>query len=414
MKILFVQHLYFLNGSGGTEKICSFLANGFANSGHEVIIATNQHSDGKPMFALEKNIIVTNIYDATVPQQNLKTLYNYKGKNPVLWLISKIKKKSSKLYNSLLRKKFGGDEGIYKYNLLHRSRQWKSYLDGLQPNLIITMSISSVLEITYQNTIQIPIVNSVNGRPDYDYSDILGYRSPIEMKLLEDSFKELSAIQIMFDSYREFLPKAFRGKCCIISNPVPQTLESELVDHSKSKDTYCIIHVGRLDDDCKQQSVAIDIFSELACSYSNWNLELWGLGADEQKLKDRIEQHKLEDRIFLKGFTEAPVEKMKNADIFIFPSKYEGFGLALGEAMSAGLPSLAFRSCSGVNELIDNGKTGFLAENSLHMKQQLEQLIQSAELRASIGQQAHEAMKEYDPDSILEAWKNMILGLKKN
>ncbi|EEI92631.1 hypothetical protein HMPREF0765_1723 [Sphingobacterium spiritivorum ATCC 33300] len=105
---------------------------------------------------------------------------------------------------------------------------------------------------------------------------------------------------------------------------------------------------------------------------------------------------------------------MKNADIFIFPSKYEGFGLALGEAMSAGLPSLAFRSCSGVNELIDNGKTGFLAENSLHMKQQLEQLIQSAELRASIGQQAHEAMKEYDPDSILEAWKNMILGLKKN
>ncbi|WP_293917040.1 MULTISPECIES: glycosyltransferase [unclassified Sphingobacterium] len=411
MKILFVQHLYFLNGSGGTEKICSFLANGLAKSGHDVIIATNQNSDGKPMFALDNNIVVTNIYDATVPQENLKPLYNYKGKNPVLWLISKIKKKSSKLYNKLLRKKFGGDEGIYTYNLLHRSRQWKSYLDRLQPDLIITMSISSVLEITYQNSIHIPIVNSVNGRPDYDYSDILGYRSSIEMKLLEDSFKELSAIQIMFDSYQEFLPKVFKGKCCIISNPVPQTLKSEVVDHSKSKDKYSIIHVGRLDDDCKQQSVAIDIFSELACSYPNWNLELWGLGTDEQKLKDRIEQYKLEDRIFLKGFTETPVEKMKSADIFIFPSKYEGFGLALGEAMSAGLPSLAFQSCSGVNELIDHGRTGFLAENNQHMKQQLEQLILNAELRGSIGEQAHEAMKEYNPDNILDAWKKMILNL---
>ncbi|SUI96869.1 Probable poly(glycerol-phosphate) alpha-glucosyltransferase [Sphingobacterium spiritivorum] len=408
MKILFVQHLYFLNGSGGTEKICSFLANGFAKSGHEVIIATNQNSDGKPMFALDKNIVVNNIYDDKVPQKKVKSLYNYKGKNPILWVFFKIKKKYSKLYNTLIRKRMGGDDSVYKYNLLHRSMQWKSYVDRLQPDLIITMSVSSLLEITYQNTINIPIINSVNGRPDYDYSNILGYRSPFEMNLLENSFKELSAIQIMFDSYREFLPKAFRGKCCIISNPVPQTLESELVDHSKSKDTYCIIHVGRLDDGCKQQSIAIDIFSELALHYPNWNLDLWGIGADEQILADRIKRHKLEDRIFLKGFTDTPVEKMKNADIFIFPSKYEGFGLALGEAMSAGLPSLGFQNCSGVNELIEHGKTGYLAENSLHMKQQLEQLIQSAKLRARIGLQAHLAMKKYNPEYIFDSWNNLI------
>lgn len=59
MKILLVQHLNFINGSGGTEKICSFLANDFALNGHEVEIATNQDISGKPVFPLHGNIKVT-------------------------------------------------------------------------------------------------------------------------------------------------------------------------------------------------------------------------------------------------------------------------------------------------------------------------------------------------------------------
>ena len=50
MKILLIQHLYFLNGSGGTEKICTFLANGFDGLGHEVEIATCQNIKGRPVF----------------------------------------------------------------------------------------------------------------------------------------------------------------------------------------------------------------------------------------------------------------------------------------------------------------------------------------------------------------------------
>ncbi|QQT27083.1 glycosyltransferase [Sphingobacterium spiritivorum] len=408
MKILFIQHLHFLNGSGGTEKICSFLANGFAKQGHQVTIATNQDIIGKPVFEIDRNIEVVNIYNPRVIQKELKSLYNYKGRNPIIWLISKIKKKSAKIYNNVLRKDLGGDAGIYKFNLSKRAELWNAYINELSPDVIVTMSISSLLEVTYNNKINIPIVNSVNGRPDYDYRNIFGRRSDFEMRLLEESFKNLSGIQVLFKSYCNFLPSTFKGKQYVIPNPVPQTAESDVVNHLKPKGKYRIIHIGRLDDDCKQQSIAIKIFNEIASVFPEWELEFWGIGHDHNMLKQMISSYNLNNRVFLKGFTDNPLEKIKEGDIFIFPSKYEGFGLALGEAMSAGLPCLGFQSCSGVNELIEHGVAGFLAKDESEMQKYLEELMQNRELRKEMGFQAHLAMKRYSPHHVLDAWKNVI------
>ena len=171
MKILLIQHLNFLNGSGGTEKICTFLANGFYNVGHEVEIATCQNIDGKPVFPLNTGVKITNIFSDKIHQTELKPLFNYKGYSPIKWIKYKIKKKIAKKANKEILKRMGGAEGLFKDNLRNRAQAWKSYIELQQPDIIITMSVSSVLEITFENKYHIPIINSVNGRPDYDYSD---------------------------------------------------------------------------------------------------------------------------------------------------------------------------------------------------------------------------------------------------
>ena len=56
---------------------------------------------------------------------------------------------------------------------------------------------------------------------------------------------------------------------------------------------------------------------------------------------------------------------VSNASVCAFPSKYEGFPLALTEAMSAGLPCVGFKSCTGVNGLIVDGENGFLVEDGI-------------------------------------------------
>ena len=67
--------------------------------------------------------------------------------------------------------------------------------------------------------------------------------------------------------------------------------------------------------------------------------------------------------MILKNIGAAPYSYMpkvyQDADILLFPTVREGFGLAAAEAMACGLPVVA-TNCSSLPELIDNGKGGFL------------------------------------------------------
>lgn len=408
MKILLIQHLHFLNGSGGTEKICTFLANGFDHSGHEVEIATCQDIEGKPVFPLNTGIKLTNIFSQKIPQTQLKPLFNYKGSNPVDWIKYKIRKKAAKKANKTILKKMGGPEGLFKHNLRIRAKAWREYIESQQPDIIITMSVSSVLEITFENEYRIPIINSVNGRPDYDYSDILGYRSPFEMEALKNAYKSLAGIQILFESYRDFLPETFQGKISVIPNPVLQFNDNEIVEHESLKQQYKIINVATLANHCKQQLLAIEAFAAVSEKYPEWELHFWGEGEDFDLLNNTIKEFHLQDKIFLNGFTDDPVSKLKESDIFIFPSKYEGFPLALTEAMSIGLPALGFASCSGVNELITPNVSGFLAEDVDELKRDLEKLMGDPGLRSKMGKNGRSEMIGFDPEKILDRW-NLFL-----
>ena len=175
MKILIIQHKNFLNGNGGTEKIACFLANHFSSIGRNVEVATNENTSGNVLFPLNKEVKISNIFTDSLNQIYIFPLYNYKGKNPFLWLKYKVQKKYRKFLNSIIYRQNGGKDNIYKYNLRQRAVLWKNYIDKTKPDVIITMSIESLLEITYQNHYDIPIINSTNGRPDYDYTDILWY-----------------------------------------------------------------------------------------------------------------------------------------------------------------------------------------------------------------------------------------------
>lgn len=408
MKILIIQVRGFLNGSGGTEKIACYLANSLVRKNYEVEIATNENTSGNPFFSLDEVVKITNIFDNQLVQKHLSELHNYKGKNPFSWIWHKVIKKYAKLRNKVLLKKMGGNDGLYIFNLQHRSQAWNKYFVKTKPDLIITMSIESLLEITYRNDCKIPIINSVNGRPDYDYTDLLWYRSKCEMELLKESYANLTAIQVLFESYKNYLPTTFKGKAVTISNPVFQVDDSEVVNHYKEKKRFVIINIASLVTSCKQQNIAILVFSKIADKYLNWDLHFWGIGNDLEMLQKQVKDLGLQDRVFFNGFTSDPIARMKESDIFIFPSKYEGFPLALVEAMSVGLPCAGFETCSGVNELIEHTTNGFLAKDENDMREFLEVLMTNKDLRKQMGAKAHEMVKKYNEVEIINKWIDLI------
>ena len=96
------------------------------------------------------------------------------------------------------------------------------------------------------------------------------------------------------------------------------------------------IHVGRY---CylKNQEFVIKTFRIISKQIKNCSLLLIGFGEDEYKLKSLVSQYNLNDKIkFIKGIGYDIPNSLSNSDIMIFPSKHEGFGIALIEAQASG------------------------------------------------------------------------------
>lgn len=78
--------------------------------------------------------------------------------------------------------------------------------------------------------------------------------------------------------------------------------------------------------------------------------------------------------------------------------------------MAAGLPCVGLKSCSGINELILDGETGFLTSSSVEdYSTALQKLMESIELRGKMGKAGRLRMEEFREDRIIDRWEDLLL-----
>lgn len=96
-----------------------------------------------------------------------------------------------------------------------------------------------------------------------------------------------------------------------------------------------------------------------------YSIELWILGDGEQRpiLEEYINTHSLNKIIILWGFQKNPYPYLKHSDIFVCSSISEGYSTAVTEALILELPVIT-TACSGMDELLIDGKCGLITENS--------------------------------------------------
>ena len=172
-----------------------------------------------------------------------------------------------------------------------------------------------------------------------------------------------------------------------------------------------LISVGRLSPE-KGYMDLLKIYSVLANKHPDWVLDIIGDGSEKERLEKFINNHNLNDKITLHGFQNKEyIDKvMHKSSIYIMTSYTESFGIVLLEAMSHGLPCIAFDSAEGARDLIDSGMNGYLIKNRSYvaMIKKIEDLMGSRETRKRVGMAGRNSIKKYTSEVVSEQWYNLI------
>ena len=122
-----------------------------------------------------------------------------------------------------------------------------------------------------------------------------------------------------------------------------------------------MVQIGRLNHEKKGQDFMIDVCAYLySHGYRNFHLDFIGDGSSLEYLQDKVKGYQMEESITFLGAKDQSFiyANLKNYDLFLQPSRREGFGLTVAEAMAAKVPVLVSEQ-EGPLEIIDNGKYGY-------------------------------------------------------
>lgn len=147
------------------------------------------------------------------------------------------------------------------------------------------------------------------------------------------------------------------AKAARLYNPV--VMSSRSAKPRGTDQPFRIGFVGRLDP-VKNLPALISAMSLLPEAPIT-ELRIVGEGIQRADLEALIQVHGLQDKISLRGFSSEPSRDLASCHLYVQPSFAEGFGIAVVEAMSCGLPAVV-SNCGGMPEIVQDGRTGWIID----------------------------------------------------
>ncbi len=109
------------------------------------------------------------------------------------------------------------------------------------------------------------------------------------------------------------------------------------------------------------------------------------------------------------GYSKQITQELLNSEIATLPSRAEGFGYGLADGLALGLPGVGFAGAAGINDILIDGKSGFLVKNVDDYANKLDILMSNDKIRQEMGAFGRKDMqKRYNPKEIINKWVKLI------
>lgn len=384
----FTLHL----GYGGVEKAVTTLANELCNKFDIEIIATYKLFD-KPAFPLNDKVKVKYLINNNLPlrlsgyrtllkNRHVKTLIkvlweDYLCKFKIITLVKDFKRGMT-----FLKKK-------EKRNL-NEVKKCKSEI------IISTTPYLNGLVSKYGNKESLKIGWEHNHH----------HNNKTYIKSIVDTSYGLDKFIVVSEKLACFYSKILSCEVLSISNFL-DFIPDETTNLNKNN----IITVGRLSDE-KGVIDLIKVFNYINKLNTNITYNIIGDGQEKSNIEKEIKKYHLEDKIIMHGYQEQAFinEMYIDSGFYLMGSKTESFGLVLAEAMSYGVPCIAFTSAEGANDLIMNGVNGFLVHKRdyKYMAKCVVNALNDEKFLKQLSNNAKRISKSYDKDNAIKEWLKIL------
>lgn len=371
-----------LYSAGGTERVISAKANYLAEKfGYDVTIIVTEGNGANSFFLLSKKVKVINLnlnFEELWNTSFIKKvfLYLYKQRKYKKLLTIELQRIKPNITISTLRREINFlcdiNDGSYKIGELHLSRENYRCINSNKTNFIKWLF------------------------------------SRWWQKSIVDHLRRLDRFVVLTQNAASEWPELNNVK--LIPDPL-----SILPTCQSSLSSKRIITIGRYSYE-KGWDLLLRIWSLVEKDYKDWQLDVYGMGDPTPyvKMLDNLSIDK--KRCHLNASLVSVEEGYLRSSILVQPSRTEGFGLVIVEAMACGLPVIAFDCENGPRSIMTDGEEGYLvpAFNVDLFADRLKKLMSDEDLRKRMGEKGQKKSQCYHIDSIGKQWKQLFDELMQN
>jgi glycosyltransferase involved in cell wall biosynthesis len=287
-----------------------------------------------------------------------------------------------------------------------RVRSLRRFLARESPDRIVSfIDETNVLVLLAARGTGIPVVVSVRTDPSR-------HAIPRPWRILRRlTYPWARAIVVQTETAASYFPASWASRIAVIPNPVPKMETANGPSRPLDGATHRIVAMGRLGKE-KGFDLLIRAFAGIAGAHPGWDLTILGDGEEREALAGEIERSGVSGRASLAGRVADTGVVLRGSDLFVLPSRYEGFPNALCEAMACGLPVVAFDCRSGPATIVRDGVDGVLvpAEDVGALSAAMARLIADPESRRRLGARAVEVSDRFSVERIASLWERILLA----
>ena len=187
------------------------------------------------------------------------------------------------------------------------------------------------------------------------------------------------------------------------------------------EDKKVVISLGRFIKQKGQWSL-IKAFSKIVEEHKEYKLVIFGRGEEKEYLQKLIDGLKINENVFLLNFVSNPYKYLKNSEIYVCSSLFEGCSNSILEAMAVGLPIIATDCEYGNKEILSsNGENGILVpvgskkyckieddltNQEIELYKAIKTLIEDKDLREFYSKKSLERIKDFNDNT--DKWIDCI------